>query len=144
MGTNHNTGHSGERDVVKRIACPNCGRKLMLLPPSYPLYDVQCTGCLFRAQVKTSNRRPGNAVFGATWDIMEKSLRAGHTVPPLIVNFTWQEKGKRCQEIHLYPFIIPRENLQKRYTEIKKSGRKLWMFNYVNLRSLPRFVLYKK
>ena len=45
----------GEKVVVEKVPCPNCGKRLMPLPPNYPLYDLQCTGCLFRAQVKKSS-----------------------------------------------------------------------------------------
>jgi 4-hydroxy-3-methylbut-2-en-1-yl diphosphate synthase IspG/GcpE len=28
----------GEREVVELVSCPNCGKKLVELPPNYPLY----------------------------------------------------------------------------------------------------------
>ena len=65
--SNKQTGNQGEQEVVDLIACPNCGKKLMLLPPNYPLYDVQCTACSFRAQIKTNNSKPKSEVFGAGW-----------------------------------------------------------------------------
>jgi len=46
------------------------------LPKNYPLYDVQCTGCLFRAQVKTNNSKPRLAIFGAGWDIISKVMKS--------------------------------------------------------------------
>ena len=49
------TGDQGEVDVVEKIVCPNCGKKMSQLPNSFPLYDLQCTACNFRAQVKSSN-----------------------------------------------------------------------------------------
>ena len=55
--SNKVTGDIGELEVIKLVACPNCNRKLMLLPKGYPLYDVQCTGCSFRAQVKTNQSK---------------------------------------------------------------------------------------
>lgn len=141
--TNKITGDKGELEVVKLVKCPSCKRKLMLLPNSYPLYDVQCTACSFRAQVKTNNTSPKKEIFGATWGIIDKVLKSGFVVPPLIVNFKWVEKGKKRQKILFYPFI-PRTHLKKRFTTIRKSKRELWMFNYINLDTLPYLELYKK
>lgn len=62
-------------------------------PPNYPLYDVQCTGCSFRAQVKTNQSKPKAVVFGAGWQIMNKVLKSGYMTPPLFLNFKWSEKG---------------------------------------------------
>jgi len=47
------TGRKGELDVIRLVRCPNCGKKLMPLPANYPMYDIQCTACTFRARVKT-------------------------------------------------------------------------------------------
>src|SRR3989338_8820488 len=97
--TNKITGDKGELEVIKFVECPNCNRKLMLLPNSYPLFDVQCRGCFFRAQVKSTNgSKPHDVIRGAGWEIMNKVLKAGSLVPSLIVNFTWMEKGKKRQE----------------------------------------------
>ena len=63
MSKNKESGDDGEKEVCGFVPCPNCGKKLMLLPPNYPLYDVQCTGCSFRAQVKTNNTRPKAQIF---------------------------------------------------------------------------------
>ena len=107
------TGDEGEKEVVNLIRCPNCNKKLMQLPNNYPLYDIQCTACSFRAQIKTNNSKPKKEIFGAGWEIMNKVMKAGFMVPPLIVNYKWQEKGKTYQKILFYPFI-PKENLKKR------------------------------
>ena len=48
MSKNKISGDAGELDVVEKVPCPNCGKKLMILPQNYPLYDVQCVGCNFR------------------------------------------------------------------------------------------------
>jgi len=92
--SNKKWGDKGEQEVVDLVQCPNCGKDLMLLPPNYPLYDVQCTGCSFRAQVKTNRTKPKPIIFGAGWQIMEKVLKSGFMVPPLIANFRWQEQGQ--------------------------------------------------
>ena len=137
------SGDKGEKEVVKNVQCPNCGKKLMLLPSGYPLYDVQCSACLFRAQVKTNHCKPKSEIFGATWEIMDKVLKAGVITPPLLANFKWVEKGKKKQIVLFYPFI-PKRHLKKRFTTIKKTGRKLWMFNYVGLDSLPNVIVFEK
>ena len=143
MADNRGVGDKGEISVSNRINCPNCGRKLILLPPNYPLYDIQCSGCSFRAQIKTSTDKPNATVRGAGWIIMEKVLKAGFITPPLIVNFNWIERGKKKQEIRLYPFI-PKQNL-KPYKIGKKAIRRGYkMFNYINLDKIPFFTLYPK
>jgi DNA-directed RNA polymerase subunit RPC12/RpoP len=140
---NQKAGNTGELEIIKLIQCPNCGKKLMQLPNSFPLYDVQCTACFFRAQVKSSNgSKPRNIIRGAGWDIMEKVLKSGALVPSLITNSKWQESGKKHQEIRFYPFI--RKISLKKYTaNIKSRGRKYKMFNY-DLKNMKFFVLYLK
>jgi|SRR3989344_6157735 len=142
MAGNKQAGDDGEKEVIKLVPCPNCGRKLMDLPVSYPLYDVQCTGCSFRAQIKTNLSKPKDVIFGAGWDIMDKVLKSGFITPPLMVNFKWLENKKRMQEIRFYPFI-PKQNLKKRFTIIKKPYRELWMFDYVGLNKLPHILVYR-
>ena len=91
MASSHESGSDGEIEIVEAIKCPNCRSPLMKLPVSFPLF-VQCRRCLFRAQVKTARCPPKNEIFGAGWDILDKNCKAGHLIPPLIVNFHWQDK----------------------------------------------------
>jgi hypothetical protein len=133
----------GEKEVVNLITCPNCKKKLMLLPPNYPLYDVQCTGCLFRAQVKTVHGKPRGTLFGAGWEIMNKVLKSGYMIPSLLLNFKWRERGKQKQEIRFYPFI-PRVNLYKYKLSPEARRANYKMFLYKNMDKVPYFVLYKK
>ncbi|MEZ4103321.1 MAG: hypothetical protein R3B55_02045 [Candidatus Paceibacterota bacterium] len=128
MSKNKINGDVGEQDVVDLVPCPNCGKKLMLLPKNYPLYDIQCTGCLFRAQVKTNGSKPKPIIFGAGWDIIEKVMRSGYMVPPLITNFKWKEKAIDRQEIRFYPFV-PKVNL-KIHKLSKPLVVRCKMFNY--------------
>lgn len=137
--SNKQLGDLGEQDVVDLVPCPNCGKKLMTLPPNYPLYDVQCTGCSFRAQIKTNLCKPKKEIFGAGWDIIEKVLKAGFQIPPLIANFKW-DSG---HEIRFYPFI-PKTNLKRRQLSSNARRANYKMFNYVGLDKLPYFVLFKK
>lgn len=143
MSSNKQSGETGELEVIKLIPCPNCGKKLMALPQNYPLYDVQCAGCSFRAQVKTNQSKPKSVVFGAGWEIMDKVLKSGFITPPIFANFKWIEKGKQRQEIRFYPFV-PKKNLRKYKLSAKARRANYWMFNYVNLDKLPYFVVYKK
>ena len=142
-GLNKQFGDEGEKEVVDLIPCPNCGKELMILPPNYPLFDVQCSGCSFRAQVKTNKSKPKSVIFGAGWEIMDKVLKSGYITPPLITNFKWIEKGNDRQEIRFYPFV-PKKNLKK-YKLSEAAGRaNYWMFRYEDLEKLPHFVLYTK
>lgn len=142
MASNKQAGDTGEQEVIRLVACPNCGKALMALPRNYPLYDVQCTGCSFRAQVKTNNHRPSSVIFGAGWQIMDKVLKSGFITPPIFVNFKWVEKRKRQQEVRFYPFV-PKKNLRKYRLSSKARRANYWMFTYTGLDKLPYFVVYK-
>jgi hypothetical protein len=135
------SGKTGEQEVIDLVPCPNCHKKLMALPQNYPLFDVQCTGCSFRAQVKTNRSKPKPVVFGAGWQIMSKVLKSGYMVPPLFLNFKWIEKGKKMQEIRFYPFV-PKTNLSN--YRLSKSARRAnyEMFTYIGMEKLPYFVSY--
>lgn len=142
MSTKQN-GDLGELEVIQHVPCPNCGKSLMLLPPSFPMIDVQCTGCIFRAQIKTSNSKPKSVVYGSTWVITEKVLKAGYIMPPLFVNFKWLDKGVSCQEIRFYPFI-PKKNLRPRILSETARRAGLKMFDYIGLDVLPYSIVYVK
>lgn len=137
--SNKDIGDVGEKEIVDLIPCPNCGKKLMMLPKNYPLVDVQCTGCIFRAQVKTVNSKPKNILFGAGWDIMSKVLKSGYMIPPTFFNFKWKEN----QEIRFYPFI-PRINLKNYQLSPEARRANYKMFLYVAMDKLPYFVMYQK
>lgn len=142
MANNKIAGDKGEIDVIKKVPCPNCNKKLMLLPQGYPLFDVQCTGCSFRAQVKTNNSKPKKEIFGAGWQIMEKVLKAGFITPPMIANFKWKDKKGHHQEIRFYPFVT-KKNLKKYKLPPHARRANYWMFNYIGLDKLPFFVIYE-
>lgn len=143
MMKNKQSGDQGEKEIVNLCPCPNCGKKLMALPKNYPLYDTQCEGCNFRAQVKTSQSKPRAVIFGAGWDIMEKVLKSGFITPPIFVNFKWTENKKQKQEIRFYPFV-PKINLKKYQLSSTARRANYKMFNYVGLDKLPYFVVYRK
>ena len=143
MATNREAGDKGEKEIIKLIPCPNCGKKLMTLPPGFPLYDIQCMRCLFRAQVKTNNSKPKPVIFGAGWDIISKVMKSGYMVPPLLTNFKWNDKEKNHQEIRFYPFI-PKINLKMHQLSPKARRANYKMFNYIGIDEIPYFVLFKK
>ncbi len=142
MSINKQNGDKGELEIVDLVPCPNCSKKLMILPPNYPLYDIQCTGCSFRAQVKTNASKPKAVIFGAGWDIMEKVLKSGFITPPIFVNFKWQEQNSIKQEIRFYPFV-PKNNLRKYQLSPTARRANYKMFNYIGLDKLPYFIVYK-
>jgi DNA-directed RNA polymerase subunit RPC12/RpoP len=141
MATNQSKGDAGEQDVINHVPCPNCGKELMRLPRNYPLYDVQCSGCSFRAQVKTSHSAPKDVIRGAGWDVVEKVLKSGFMSPPLLVNFKWKQHGRSKQVILFLPFI-PKSNLSNYRLSAKARRANYRMFNYVDLLDLPFFVLH--
>lgn len=143
MSKSKDSGDLGEKEVVNLVPCPNCKKKLMILPKNYPLFDVQCEGCSFRAQVKTNQSKPKKEIFGAGWEIIEKVLKSGYMVPPLITNFKWKEKELDHQEIRFYPFV-PKKNLKMHKLSPQARRANYKMFNYVAIDELPYFVLYKK
>lgn len=49
--TKKQTGAIGEKEVIEHVRRPNCLARLILLPEGFPMYDVQCSQCLFRAQM---------------------------------------------------------------------------------------------
>ena len=140
---NGKSGKSGEQDIVDLVPCPNCSKKLMILPPNYPLYDVQCTGCLFRAQVKTNQCKPKAVLFGAGWQIMNKVLKSGYMTPALFLNFKWLEKGEDKQEVRFYPFV-PKKNLSRYRLSATARRANYEMFTYKGMDKLPFFLMFQK
>jgi len=140
---NKKHGDIGEQEIVDLIPCPNCQNKLMLLPPSFPMYDVQCTRCTFRAQIKTNNCKPKNVILGAGYDIYEKVLKAGYLSPPLIVNFRWTIDGIFHQRIIFYPFVA-KGNIKKYKLSEKAQRANYMMFRYEKLDKIPSMVLYER
>lgn len=141
--SNKQSGDIGEAEVVELVPCPNCGKKLMVLPPNFPMFDVQCTGCTFRAQVKTNNCKPKNVIFGAGYDIYEKVLKAGFLSPPLIVNFRWNTDDGFCQKIIFYPFVA-KGNISKYRLSATARRANYMMFKYIELDKIPSMSLYEQ
>ena len=147
MSKPHVSGAKGELEIINDYKCPNCNSKLLRLPASFPLFDVQCQRCLFRAQVKTTTDcAPKDQIFGAGWDILEKNLKAGHLIPPLIVIFNWQDKKtkKLNKKIFFFPFLTEKKNIHHRKRSHKGKRPGYPEFNYIGLRdeTVPKMVLY--
>src|SRR5258708_7106676 len=121
MTTRQDSGELGEKEVCELVKCPNCSGKLFQLAKNNPLYDIACSRCLFRAQVKTPKRN-SQVISGAGWNILDKALKAGFIIPPLIINSK--------SDIRFYPYI-PKSALIKRLADIKSSNRKYWMFDKI-------------
>lgn len=136
------SGDEGEKEVIALIPCPNCQKPLITLPQSNPLFDVQCSACIFRAQVKTCSANPytSSVVLGAGWAIMEKVIKSGYFIPPVIINYKWQEKHNLRHEIRFYPFVL-KQNLNPRKAIIDQGKRVYKMFDY-NVLGLPYFTMY--
>jgi hypothetical protein len=147
-------GDKGAKDVVNTVKCPNCDHKMIELPKNYPLYDIQCKACYFRAQVKTSSSGPNakgqfnKTPQGAGWGILEKVLKAGYQFPPLIVINKWTDKEtkKNMKRILFYPFIPRAGNKYVRTYKTSEFHRQpnYPMFSYRNLGGLPSIQLYPK
>lgn len=143
MAKPQESGNRAEAELVDLVRCPNCGKRLMRLPKNYPLYDVQCKGCSFRAQVKGKASKPQDKIRGAGWDILRKVLKSGFLIPPLFVNFTWLEGSRRCQEIRFYPFV-PKSNIVPYRLSPSARRANYRMFFYTGLHELPHFAAFSR
>ena len=74
---------------------------------------------------------------------MDKVLKAGYIIPPLILNFKWTEKGTEKQEIRFYPFV-PKKNLS--HYKLSETARRAnyEMFTYIGMDKLPYLLIYQK
>jgi len=136
-------GDVGEAYVVRRIRCPHCNKRLIRLPAGFPLFDVHCEGCVFRAQVKTNNAKPRNEIFGAGYDVLQHFQKSGQLIPPLIVVFRWREGSAARERVVFYPFLTTR-NLRKRVRGASGSRPGYREFNYVDLETAPSIDLTPK
>ncbi len=124
-------GELGEKFIVENLPCPNCGNELMRLSPGFPLYDVQCTSCIFRAQVKSARtKRCPNEVFGAGWRILNAALKTGQLIPPLLLHLHSDEGKEKHDRVFFFPLLTTGQI--KKYTATVR-GRKYEMFKYVGL-----------
>jgi hypothetical protein len=143
--SNRSRGDDGELDVIAQVECPHCGHDLQQLPPGFPIFDVQCTRCVFRAQVKTNATKPKGVIFGSGYQVLRHHLLTGQLMPPLIVNFRWTEARRRRQQIVLFPFLT-KHNVRQRTRGSKGARPGYSEFNFVGLadEATPRVVLVER
>jgi hypothetical protein len=144
MKSNRQVGTEGEWDVIRKIGCPSCGQEMQLLPSGFPLFDIQCKGCVFRAQVKTNACKPKDQIYGAGFGVLNHFLRSGQLIPPLIVSFRWREGRSQRQVILLYPFLTE-ANIRKKIRGPNGARPGYEEFNYVGLQDseTPKRILYE-
>lgn len=137
-------GDLGEEFVASRAPCPACGKSLTALPEGYPLFDLQCSACTFRCQVKATGKKPQNRIPGAGWAIFNAALRAGQQVPPLIYVANVGSTDGTPPSVRFFPFI-PRSHLEKRQPFADGHKRATYLqFTYTKMDRLPSFVLNAK
>jgi hypothetical protein len=139
------TGDAGEEFVASSVPCPYCDRKLELLPKNYPLFDVQCSSCLFRAQVKTSKTPISGTIPGGGLKMKESARRLGILSPPIISVSNMKANKADERLVQFFPFI-PESHTKKKppLKDPKREHLKYRMFDYVRMNELPRFVLDAK
>jgi hypothetical protein len=129
--------------VVAHALCPYCGKTLACLPTATPVYDVACTRCEFRAQVKSVETPPRPRIRGASARPLAGLRLAGKLSPPIIVVWGWNGVERTAQSITLFP-LVPWANIRERVLPLKhktEAGR--LMVDYHNLASLPQISLYE-
>lgn len=130
-------GEEAESFVVEHVRCPSCGSALRQLPPGYPLFDVQCSACLFRAQVKRVQEKPRSRLRGGSWSVVSTYLRTGQLLPPMFVCFDWPRSKPEPGAVFFFP-LVPAKNVVKRVlTDQHKTDAGRAMAEYRDMLSLP-------
>jgi hypothetical protein len=99
---------------------------------------------MFRAQVKTARcPPPKDQIFGAGWDVLEKTLKTGQLIPPLLLNFQWTDAvtGEERPEVYFYPFLT-KNNVRKRQRSLNGQRPGYKEFNYVGLLNVPQMRVF--
>lgn len=134
-------GEEAERFVVEHVVCPSCGSPLRQLPPGYPLFDVQCAACLFRAQVKRVQEQPRSRLRGGSWSVGNTYLRTGQLLPPMYVCFGWPRSQPEPTAVYFFP-LVPARNVAKRVLSPRhKTDAGRAMAEYRDMLSLPHQVV---
>lgn len=136
---------SGERAVefvIALVKCPYCVKTLVDLPRATPVYDIACTRCEFRAQVKSVETKKRSRIRGASAGPLAGLRLAGKASPPLIVVWGWDGVDRTATEVSLFP-LVPWSHIRERVlpdTHSTMAGRR--MVDYHGLSTLPHFSLY--
>jgi hypothetical protein len=136
-------GRQAEQFVVENVRCPSCDKALRELPRGYPLYDVECVRCLFRAQVKRVKAAPRDRIRGGSYDIPRHHLKTGHLLPPMFVCFGWETGADAPQEVWFFP-LVPARNLTMRVLSERHATPGRSMAEYIGMRALPHAVVWQK
>jgi hypothetical protein len=134
-------GKEAERFVVDRVRCPSCGHRLLQLPPGYPLYDVACSYCLLRAQVKRILAKPRDRVRGASWEVMNHHIKTGHLIPPMFACFGWPAGRLEPEVIWFFP-LIPTKHIEMRELSERHQTPGRRMTEYVRMREVPHMIVF--
>lgn len=130
-------GEEAERFVVEHVRCPSCGSPLRQLPSGYPLFDLQCSACLFRAQVKRVQEKPRSRLRGGSWSVVSTYLRTGQLLPPMFVCFDWPRAQAEPGAVYFFP-LVPAKNVVKRVLSPQhKTDAGRAMAEYRDMLSLP-------
>lgn len=130
-------GKQGELEVICYTLCPKCQGKFFRLPEGNPLFDIECSLCHYQIQVKTE-KKPRNAIWGATWLTLKKHIDKGHEIPPLIINWKWHKQNIAYQRIDFIENVLI-DNIHQHYSK----KRDLWMFWYEKILGLHLVTLYE-
>lgn len=134
-------GDEAESFVAERVPCPSCGSPLRQLPPGYPLFDLQCSACLFRAQVKRVQEKPRSRLRGGSWNVVNTYLRTGQLLPPMFVCFGWPRSRSEPESVYFFP-LVPARNVAKRVlSERHKTDAGRAMAEYRDMLSLPHQII---
>jgi hypothetical protein len=137
-------GTEAEEFVCANVPCPSCTSPLRPLPGGYPLLDVECTGCLFRAQVKRVKMKPRSRLRGGSWGPVDVWLKTGFLLPPMLVCFDWPAGEAGPGSIYLFP-LVPKKNVKRRrLSEAHKTAAGRVMTEYVDMLQLPYTVVYER
>lgn len=123
------------------VSCPSCGKPLRQLPPGYPLFDVHCVACLFRAQVKRVQEGPRSRLRGASWSVVSLYLRTGQLLPSMLVCFDWPSGKARPGTVYFFPFVPARNVKRRLLTRQHKTDPGRAMAEYVGMLELPHQIL---
>jgi hypothetical protein len=134
-------GDEAERFVAASVHCPSCAGRLRQLPAGYPLFDVQCASCLFRAQTKRVKERPRSRLRGGSWSVVNLYLRTGQLLPPMFVCFDWPDTRRKPGFVYFFPFV-PATNVKRRVlSQRHKTDAGRAMAEYVDMLALPHRIL---
>jgi hypothetical protein len=75
--------------------------------------------------------------------VLDKTLKSGHLIPPLLLNFQWVDAttSKDRQEVYFFPFLT-KNNVRRRQRSMSGQRPGYKEFNYVGLVNAPQMRLF--